>query len=114
MPSTPHRVPKYRLHKPSGQAVVTLGGRDFYLGKHNTPESHELYRRRVAEWLNTGVHPSHDAGNDIAVIEVVVAYCKFAKQYYRKDGKPTREYEMIVESCRFVTPVYGRTSALSG
>ena len=28
----PVRTPSYRLHKPSGQAVVTLDGRDHYLG----------------------------------------------------------------------------------
>ena len=26
------RTPSYRLHKPSGQAVVTLDGHDVYLG----------------------------------------------------------------------------------
>ena len=30
------RVPSYRRHKPSGQAVVTLSGKDFYLGPWNT------------------------------------------------------------------------------
>ena len=33
------RIPSYRHHKPSGQAVVTLGGRDIYLGKYNTAAS---------------------------------------------------------------------------
>ncbi len=32
----PSRVPSYRRHKPSGQAVVTLNGKDIYLGKWNT------------------------------------------------------------------------------
>jgi hypothetical protein len=27
------RIPSYREHKPSGQAVVTLNGRDHYLGR---------------------------------------------------------------------------------
>jgi hypothetical protein len=31
--STTPRAPSYRRHKPSGQAVVTLSGRDIYLGK---------------------------------------------------------------------------------
>jgi len=31
-----HRVPSYRLHKPSGQAVVTLDSRDHYLGVYDT------------------------------------------------------------------------------
>lgn len=33
------RIPSYRRHKPTGQAVVTIGGRDIYLGKHNTAAS---------------------------------------------------------------------------
>jgi hypothetical protein len=30
------RIPSYRLHKPSGQAVVTIG-KDIYLGRFNSP-----------------------------------------------------------------------------
>jgi hypothetical protein len=50
--STP---PSYRLHKPSGKAVVTLpdgrGGRkDVYLGLHGSPESRREYERIVIEW----------------------------------------------------------------
>ena len=33
------RTPSYRLHKPTGQAVVTLSGRDIYLGKYGSIES---------------------------------------------------------------------------
>ena len=33
MPNSPLRIPSYRHHKPSGQAVVTLGGRDFLPGQ---------------------------------------------------------------------------------
>ena len=29
-------IPNYRLHKASGQAVVELDGRTFYLGKHGS------------------------------------------------------------------------------
>ena len=43
------RVPKYRRHKPSGQAIVTLSGRDIYLGKWNTKVSKSEYARRVGE-----------------------------------------------------------------
>jgi hypothetical protein len=41
----PGRVPSYRLHKQSGQAVVTLNGRDILLGKFNLLESRQLYDR---------------------------------------------------------------------
>ena len=43
-------VPGYRKHRPTGQAVVTLSGQDFYLGPHGTKTSQAEYDRVVAEW----------------------------------------------------------------
>ena len=54
MPARAPRTPSYRHHRPSGQAVVTLGGRDVYLGKFASPESRAEYDRLVAEWLASG------------------------------------------------------------
>jgi hypothetical protein len=47
-------VPTYRIHKPTGQAVVTVrtadgARRDVYLGKSDSPESRTEYARVVAE-----------------------------------------------------------------
>jgi hypothetical protein len=47
-------TPSYRLHKPSGQAVVTLNYQDKYLGPHGSPESRAAYDRLIAEWLANG------------------------------------------------------------
>lgn len=33
------RVLSYRLHRPSGRAVVTINGRDIYLGSHGCRDS---------------------------------------------------------------------------
>ena len=47
------RVPKYRLHKPSGRAVVTFREHgDIYLGEHGTDASKAEYRRLIAEYLS--------------------------------------------------------------
>jgi hypothetical protein len=46
--------PSYRLHKPSGQAVVTLSGKDFYLGPWKSAASREAYDRLLAEWISNG------------------------------------------------------------
>ncbi len=54
MPKPARRVPTYRKHKPSGQAVVTLCGTDFYLGPHNSQTSINEYDRLIAEWLSNG------------------------------------------------------------
>ena len=45
------RIPKYRLHKGSGQALVQINGERIYLGKHGSAESKEKYQRIIAEWL---------------------------------------------------------------
>jgi hypothetical protein len=50
----PNQVPSYRLHKQSGQAIVTLNGRDFTLGRHGTKESRDEYQRVTSEWLANG------------------------------------------------------------
>ena len=41
MSTRPRKAPSYRLHKPTGQAVVRIDGRDFYLGKYGTEARHE-------------------------------------------------------------------------
>lgn len=38
MPTLTKAVPKYRKHKATGQAVVTIGGRDHDLGRHGTKQ----------------------------------------------------------------------------
>jgi len=52
--------PDYRLHKATGQAVVTLSDprtgkrRDFYLGPHGSPASHERYAALLREFEQQG------------------------------------------------------------
>lgn len=43
------RVPKYRLHKGSGQALVQIDGDRIFLGRHGSAESKENYQRMIAE-----------------------------------------------------------------
>jgi hypothetical protein len=54
MPCKQPITPSYRLHKPSGQAVVTLNAKDHYLGLFGTPEGRVLYDQLVARWLTNG------------------------------------------------------------
>jgi len=44
-------VPKYRKHRGSGQAIITLAGIDRYLGPHGTKVSRVEYDRLIGEWL---------------------------------------------------------------
>jgi integrase len=121
MPRVPS-VPSYRLHKPSGQAVVTLrhaGGvrRDVYLGEYNSPGSRREYARIVAELAVNPAPPpppsSGDARPDgITVNEVLLAYVKHAEQHYRgPDGKPTGEFHHVKAVTRHLSELYGHTPA---
>jgi integrase len=110
--------PSYRLHKQSGQAIVTLpdglgGRRDVLLGPYNTPESRAAYRRAIAEWEAAGYRPPQPpAGeNDLSINEMLLAYMQHVEKYYVKDGKPTSEQATIAHALRFVRALYGLTPA---
>ena len=85
MPKLSSSVPKYRKHRASGQAVVTIAGRDHYLGPHGTKASKLEYDRLVMEWLAAGrpaTSPA-DEGRQTLVKELISAYWKYAQTYYR-------------------------------
>ena len=71
MPNNRH--PSYREHKVTGQAVVTLHGKDFYLGRHGTKESKAELDRLIAEWLANWRHLA--ISGPMTVAEVVSRFC---------------------------------------
>jgi integrase len=112
----PTLIPKYRLHKGSGQALVQIDGRRIYLGKHGTEESREKYRRIIGEWLANHRHtsasqPEQPIGEELSVNELLLAYWRFAERHYVKDGKPTQEVANARVALRPVRQLYGHTSA---
>jgi hypothetical protein len=113
MPRLSAALPKYRKHRASGQAVVTLGGKDFYLGPHGTKTSRAEYDRLVGEWMARGRHaPADESTDSITVVEIAAAYLKHARHYYRKHGQPTREIGCLEESIKVLRPLYGRSAAV--
>ncbi len=108
------RTPSYRHHRPSGQAVVTLDGRDIYLGRYGTPQSRAEFDRLLAEWLSNGRRlpaPASANGSDLSVNELAEAYLAFADGYYTKRGKPTTEPKSIRLTIRPLRQLYGLTLA---
>ena len=53
MPHTPSQ-PSYRHHKARNLAVVTIDGKNHYLGHWQSPESHEKYAALIAESKRNG------------------------------------------------------------
>ena len=103
------RVPSYRRHRPTGQAVVTLCGRDIYLGKWGTKPSRREYDRLVQEWLAGGRSLPPDEPGALTVAELVSRYWQFAKRYYVKGGKPSGAIPGIKIALRLLRETYGPT-----
>ena len=111
-PSIPG-CPSYRLHRRSGQAVVTLSGQDIYLGRYGAAESHDRYRNAVAEWAARGRRPDNPAPEPITVAEICLEYLRWAERYYiGPDGRP-REKELwhIKRTIRELREAFGLTPA---
>jgi integrase len=113
MPKLTNRLPKYRLHRPSGQAVVTLNGFDYYLGIHGSEASKQAYQRKVSEWMasNKLAAAVPSAASDFTVDEVFIRYWAHVTAYYVKDGQPTGEQHALRSALTPVVNLYGPTRA---
>jgi len=103
------RIPSYRRHKATGQAVVTLGGRDIYLGRYNSAASRAEYNRVIAEWTAHGGALPKQRTNDLTVTEFVTAFLRYVKGYYRRpNGSLTTELKNFKLAIRRLKAIYGR------
>ena len=109
MTRRPGSVPRYCRHKASGQAIVRLNGRMHYLGRYGTKTSRLEYDRLVSEWLLRGRAGYEEECPTVS--EIMVQYVEFAKSYYRKNGRETREAGCTREALRVLRPMYGRHPA---
>lgn len=109
------RVPSYRFHKPSGNAVVTISGRDIYLGEHGTAASKEKYDRHISEWLAGGrlaLAPSASGENGLTIVELIARFMTHATMFYvRPDGTPTSEAKTLAAAMGPLKTLYGSTPA---
>ena len=104
------RTPSYRLHKPTGRAVVTLCGRDLYLGEYGTRESRAEYDRIIGEWLANGrTLPGSGSGNgaDVTNSEMLLAFLAWAETYYVKNGRMTNEVFHVRYAIKPIRELYG-------
>jgi len=105
--------PACRLHKASGQAVVTLpGAGDVYLGKYGSQESKARYHRLLAEWEANDRQLPPRADEPITVKELAVRFWNHAKVYYAgRNGRPSTEANHYKRVLRHLVKLYGDTNA---
>lgn len=103
------RIPSLRLHRPSGQAVVTLAGTDRYLGRYGSPEAKQSYDRLLGEWLAAG--RPQKTGAEPTMADILADYLEFARGYY---AAPSRELEGILPALRPLKAYADQPAALFG
>ncbi|HEV8608047.1 MAG TPA: hypothetical protein VGQ99_22115 [Tepidisphaeraceae bacterium] len=84
----------YRLHKQSGQGIVTLSGKDHLLGEFGTKESRAKYQLLITELRANGRRGDYRNTKGLTIARVLVEFFAHAKTYYSDgDGVPAGEYE---------------------
>ena len=114
MPRT-SRPPSYRFHKARNCAVVTIHGKNHYLGEYGSPESHEGYARLITQWRARVDAPEASlpltVNGCLSINAVILQYLVFAAVYYRKHDKPTGEINNIRAALASLKKLFGRTPA---
>lgn len=109
MPKLSNALPKYRRHS-SGNARVTINGRDYLLGPYGTKASKLQYDRVISEWLASGRSASFGGDGDVlSIAELLMSYLKYAKGYYGDD--PNSEIHRIKYALRPLKELYSKEPA---
>jgi integrase len=112
MPRLTKSIPAYRHHKASGQAVVTLDGRDHYLGPWQSKASRVRYDQLTGEWLANGRQLPGESERSRTVEELMAAFWIHAERYYvGADGKPTKELDSYRQAMKPLRTFYGESLA---
>jgi integrase len=116
MPRLPINVnPSLRRHRASGQGIVTLNGKDHYLGvwplgQKKPPELvQSAYDQLIAEWRANGRQPVVRVQQDpgLTVGELILRHWPHVEEYYRHpDGTPTGEAKAIRLALRPLRKMY--------
>jgi integrase len=115
--SSKPRIPSYRRHKQSGQAVVTITDavtgrrRDVLLGRYGSKASKEDYKRIVLDLeANERRLPGAAPEADLTVEELVSRYLRHVEAYYRHDdGTPTGEVQAMRYALRPLHYLHAKT-----
>ena len=109
------KLPSYRRHKQSGQAIVTLADgfgrrRDVLLGRYGTVASKREYDRRILEWIGNGRRLKAAAASQLTISELMLAYWTHAKAYHAWGRNRGSSY-CIKDALRILKQLYDKSKA---
>lgn len=108
-------IPKYSLHRPSGQAVVYIDRRMICLGKHGSSESHRKYGEIVAArsaGLSLPVDPAGQSAPSVSVNEICLRFAtKKFPTYKTSTGEESAEAAAYRSAIRILRELFGETEA---
>ena len=112
------KAPSLRYHI-SGQSVVTIDGRDYYLGKHDSPESLARYTVLIADYQAGGLklpadfdarsvderaaaildrsQPTQQAAQPLTVRHITASYREHVKTKYASNGAELHRINQICD-----------------
>jgi len=106
-------MPGYCEHRASGGAIVTINGKQHYLGKFGTretsPASWAKYDQLIAGWLVRGRQRPHVLGtsHDFTIVELCAGYWESITPHYQQSKYPT----VIKPIIRMFVKMYGEMLA---
>jgi integrase len=113
-------LPSYRLHRPTGQAVVTIDGQDYYLGPFGSARSKKKYNRLTDAWAARKERSAAEADElpplaevrDVSTVkELILQYTLHAQRYYRASDGQQKEVGCIRDALQIVKDLYGTSAA---
>jgi hypothetical protein len=112
MPRLGRSLPRYRQHRASRQAVVTLNGRDHYLGAYGTKASKVEYDRLIGEWprlrSQSAVRHSRRLEDRGAMRSLLEICCRVLPQ--QSQGNARHQADNSIS--QYLREQYGRTAAM--
>ncbi len=116
MPRLKHKLPRYRCKVVQGRkyGVITLNGKDHYLGDYQSPESFQKRDNLLAEWLahNRRLPSTCQEKTLITVVEVLAQFWKHAQVHYRRDGIATGTADNFKPVISQLRTMYGKLPAI--
>lgn len=109
----PSSVPKYGLHKPSGQAVCYVDRKPVYLGRHGSPESRRKYGELLAQ-LESAPRVASSAGSPrpLTLAELLLKFAtEHLPKYKTPEGGPSAEQDCYKGVIKIIRELFAETPA---